>query len=130
MPAIQVSSKLSVTLASLACVLLLICQLTPVESKLLRSSRYFDDEPYGAGPYGGGAVRTGERAIVTVRGARDTYSGLPPRRLTLESSPYAGGYPRGIYDRLDGYGGRRPLGMMGSDLVPVGPYGAGLGYDR
>lgn len=129
------------SLAALACLVLVVGQFWSAESKLIRPSHYYDDVEGGYGRYGGGgsygAGRTGERAIVTVRGARNTYSGLPPRRLTLESSPYAGGYPmRGVYDRLDGYGGggRRPIGMMGSDLVPVGPYGGAYGggprFDR
>jgi hypothetical protein len=129
-----ISSKLPVVLASLACLVLLAGHFRAAESKLLRPAPYYDE---GFGPYAGGRpygpVRTGERAIVTVRGARDTYSGLPPRHMALESGPYAGSYPmRGVYDRLDGYGsiGRRPLGMM-SDLVPVGmgSFG-GPRYDR
>lgn len=117
------SSRVSlVSLTGLVLILVALGQFASVESKLLRPTRHYEDD--FDGPYGR-PFRTGERAIVTVRGARDTYSGLPPRHLAIEAGPY-GGYPRGIYDRLDGgYGGPRgrPYGL-GSDLVPVGPYGS------
>lgn len=117
-------SAISKILTALACLVMVSLQLSDfAQAKLIRPQRYFDDNYDGMAYAGshlmgsGGAFRTGERALVTVRGARDTYNGLPPRSLALESAPYQGAYPRrGIYDRLDGYG----RGGYMSDLVPIG----------
>lgn len=82
------------------------------EAKLLRRSRYYDDLG-GAGydgPYGSGVpMPTGERAILTVRGARSPYDGSAPSKIAIEDNPYIGSYPRGVYNRLDGYGARPPI---------------------
>lgn len=89
------------------------------EAKLLRRSRYQDDYLGGYdSPYAAGA--TGERAIVTVRGARNPYDGSAPSKITIEDNPYRGAYPRGVYDRLDGYGG-------GARYPRMDPYGYGMG---
>lgn len=90
----------------LAVVVLMALWLCCAEAKFLRRSPYYDDLD---GMYGAGSrnVPTGERAILTVRGARNPYDGSAPGRLTIEDNPWRGPYPRGIYDRLDGYGGGR-----------------------
>lgn len=81
------------------------------EAKLLgsRRSRFYDDGSsfggYGAGSYG---MPTGERAMITVRGARNPYDGSAPSKISIEDNPYRGPYPRGVYDRQDlAYGGMR-----------------------
>lgn len=102
---------------------------SPAEAKFLRRSRYMD-EGYGGydSPYGGSmAVPTGERAIVTVRGARNPYDGTAPSKITIEDNPYRGPYPSGIYDRLDGYN-RRPMYPRG-DMGYSNPYGGYGGYN-
>lgn len=87
-------------------VLLVACLLfcLPSEAKLFRPNYPYDDpydQPFGA---------SGQRAIVRVSGARDTYDGRAPSRLILEDSPWGSGYApsRGIYDRNDYGRGRMP----------------------
>lgn len=86
--------------------LLAIVFVASSEAKLLRRSRFYDDQ--FDGPY---PVPSGERAIVTVRGARHPFDGSAPAKIAIEDNPYRGPYPRGVYDRLDagyGRGGARP----------------------
>lgn len=99
-------------IVALAAVLVLICCLaSPLEAKLLRRQRIYDDS-FGGSPYGGydgpqSGVATGERAIMTIRGARGPY-GMAPSRIQIEDNPYRGPYPRGVYDRLESsYSGGR-----------------------
>lgn len=106
----SISSKIITQIIAVLTIVGLICGLS-TEAKLLRRSRYYD-EPYlnGGGfdgPYASGA--TGERAIVTVRGARNPYDGSAPSKIIIEDNPYRGAYPRGVYDRLDGGYGRPPI---------------------
>ena len=80
-----------------------------IEAKLLRRSRYYDDiggydSTYGPGAMG--AMPTGERAILTVRGTRNPYDGSAPSKIAIEDQPHRGPLPRGVYDRLDAYGAR------------------------
>lgn len=73
---------------------------------------------------------TGERALITVRGAHNPYDGRAPQKLTIEDQPYRRGpYPRGVYDRLDGYGSS-PLGMgLGMGMGGyAGRYPGGYGH--
>lgn len=93
------------TATIVALVAIISCSL--LEAKLLRRQRIYDDQLGGYdGPYSGGA--TGERAIVTVRGARNPYDGSAPSRIAIEDNPYRGQYPRGVYDRLEsGYSRQR-----------------------
>lgn len=85
------------------------------EAKLLSSRQRFFDEPYANTPYG--SMATGERAVITVRGARNPYDGRAPARLTIEDDPYRGPLPRGIYDRLD----NRPMPYAGGySRYPMG----------
>lgn len=90
-------------------------------------SRFYDD-PYSSSydrPYSGG--RTGERAIVTVAGARNTYDGRAPSKIALDDR--YGGLPYGRYDRLDAGRGRQPFypgnfgGLMGGYGGLMGGYG-------
>lgn len=124
------SNQIGLLIFALA--MLTVCQVvTPNEAKLLRSSRYFDDyssSPYDS-PYSGSAVvPTGERAIVTVRGARSPYDGSAPGRIAIEDQPYhRGPLPRGVYDRAPAYprqldGGYSHHGGYGSGY---GGYGSG-----
>lgn len=116
----------------LATIALIINQVAiPGEAMLLRRSRYLDDynsSPYET-PYGGAAMPTGERAIVTVRGARSPYDGSAPSRIAIEDQPFRGPYPRGVYDRMPMY--PRPSGGYGSGLGSGYPgYNSGYGFGR
>lgn len=77
-------------IVALATVLVLICCLaSPLEAKLLRRQRIYDDS-FGGSPYGGydgpqTGMATGERAIMTIRGARGPY-GMPPSRIQIEDN--------------------------------------------
>lgn len=102
-------SSLSNVIKPIVALVVICCLVSqPLEAKLLRRQRIYDDSFGGLssydGPYSGGA--TGERAIMTIRGARGGPYGMPPSRIQIEDNPYRGSYPRGVYDRLDGYGGR------------------------
>lgn len=126
----QSPSKLSTTVFVVGCsVILLIGFLQPLEAKLLGRQRFYEDPYAESGPYGGA---TGERAIITVRGARNPYSGYAPAKIAIEDEPYRGPYPRGVYDRLDsgyGRGGMRPMpyGMGYGQSMLGGGYGGGYG---
>lgn len=81
--------------------------LLATEAKLFGRSRYYEDsmDPY----YPSASGRTGERAILTVRGARNPYDGSAPGKMIIQDNPYRGPFPRGVYDRVDpsydrGYG--------------------------
>lgn len=104
------SSNRTQLMAALALVALS-CTLLAAEAKLLRGSPRYDDfdSGYGDGLYGSGSnyVRTGERALMTVRGARNPHSGRTLTNMQLEAEPFRN--PRGIYDRLDGYGRGGPV---------------------
>lgn len=120
------------TLAALA---LLVLQLTSqhgvADAKLLRRSRYYDDIDGGYGGYGGSphgmssSVPTGERALLTVRGARNPYDGSAPSKLAIEDQPFRGSYPRGVYDRLDG---GRPMYPQQDSYSGYGGYNGIGGY--
>lgn len=106
------------TTVAIAIIMGLIC-CSASDAKLLRRSRLYEDSLGGYdGPYNGGA--TGERAIVTVRGARNPYDGSAPSRIAIEDNPYRGPYPRGVYDRLDSGYSRR---ASGSPYYPQRDYG-------
>lgn len=97
-----------------AALLAIVCYSAFADAKLLRRSRFYED-PIGAydGPYGNLGGATGERALLTVRGARNPYDGSAPSKIAIEDNPYRGAYPRGVYDRLDsgysrGIGSRMP----------------------
>lgn len=62
-----------------------------------RQTRYIDEQEGDFDARGS----TGERAIITVRGARNPYDGRAPSKLIIEDNPYRGAYPRGVYDRID-----------------------------
>ena len=101
------SSNQIVKLAAALLVLALVYSSQVSEAKLLRRSRYYDDFDYDRGYGPAVPVATGERALITVRGARHPYDGSAPAKIAIEDNPYRGSYPRGVYDRLDGYGGGR-----------------------
>lgn len=136
MSQINSSKLISVVAVVLALVYCCLAASGSSEAKLLRRSRYQDDYLGGYDmPYSGA---TGERAIVTVRGARNPYDGSAPSKIAIEDNPYRGAYPRGVYDRLDGYAGSRYpradpyLGGgggggygMGGFGGPYGGYGSG-----
>lgn len=90
------------------------------EAKLLRQ-HLFDDSYSGAydRPYA-----SGQRALITVGGARNTYDGRAPSKLIIEDQPWGSGLApsRGIYDRLDVPRGPR------MPLYPAGGYGGMGGY--
>lgn len=99
--------------ATFVALLAVVYSSSSVDAKLLRRSRYYED-PIGSydGPYGNLGGATGERAIVTVRGARN-YDSSVPSKIAIEDNPYRGPYPRGVYDRIDssysrGIGSRMP----------------------
>jgi len=106
----KMSAKFVVSIA-----LALVCVSVCADAKLLRHSRYFD-EGYD---YPAAGHSTGERAILTVRGTRNPYDGSAPNKLAIQDEPHRGPFPRGVYDRTDGYGmSRYPMGRPG--------FGAGL----
>lgn len=116
-------------IAAFLALLAIFCYSSLVDAKLLRRSRFYED-PIGSydGPYGNLGGATGERAIVTVRGARNPYDGSAPSKIAIEDNPYRGPYPRGVYDRLDssysrGIGSRMPY-------YPQSDYGYNSGYNR
>jgi len=98
-------------------VISLIACCSVLEAKLLRRSRIFGEDSYGGGGYNGpySAGATGERALITIRGARNPYDGTAPSKIAIEDNPYRGPYPRGVYDRLDS-------GRIGR-MYPQGDYG-------
>lgn len=105
------SANMIKQILALIALLLIVCPMTLTEAKLLRTrSRIYEDSLIGGGGYGSGGPyamggATGERAILTVRGARSPYDGSAPSKIAIEDNPYRGPYPRGVYDRLDsGYG--------------------------
>lgn len=81
--------------------------LVSSEAKLFGRSRYYENDMDQY--YPSASVRTGERAILTVRGARNPYDGSAPSRLAIEDNPLRGPLPRGVYDRLDSGYGRYPI---------------------
>lgn len=92
-------------------------------------SRIYNDQPggmYDNGPYGMQPGATGERALITVRGARHPYDGSAPNKMIIEDQPYRRGpYPRGVYDRLDMGYGRMPMSSMMGPMMDYGyPYRA------
>lgn len=108
--------------------LLVVVFCASLDAKLLRRSRYYDNPMMGGydRPYEGGA--TGERAIVTVRGARNPYDGSAPSRIQIEDNPYRGPLPRGVYDRLDGgYSGGGRMRDYGYSRGGYGNYMGGGG---
>lgn len=113
---------MSASKSLLVILVLVVVAVASCQAKL-RRSRYFD-EGYDSAPYASGS--TGERAILTVRGTRNPYDGSAPSKIAIEDNPYRGPYPRGVYDRLDGYSrGRYPGGSMRFDPYGYnqGPYG-------
>lgn len=94
---------------------LTIASVTAGEAKLMRRSHNFDtahsdeyaDEGalranHRSGPRGG-AMATGERVVIKVRGAVDHSDGTAPSKLAIEDQPHRGPLPRGVYERLDGH---------------------------
>lgn len=124
------ASKISkMTLLCGVAAVLIAAMVQPLEAKLLGRQRFYEDSYGEGGPYGGA---TGERAIITVRGARNPYSGHAPGKMAIEDDPYRGPYPRGVYDRLDsgyGRGGLRPMPYGGYPQTALGGYGGYSGFN-
>lgn len=91
-----------------------------LDAKLLSRQRFYED-PYATGMGSYGPMATGQRALITVRGARNPYDGSAPAKLAIEHDSYRGPYPaRGVYDRLDM---QRPMGGY-----PMGGYPLASSY--
>lgn len=120
------SSRL-ITISALVIVAVASSVAVSGDAKLLRRSRYYGDGPMDGydSPYASGS--TGERAIITVRGARNPYDGSAPNKLIIEDQPYTRGpYPRGVYDRLEpGY--NRPMSPLSEAYSGYSGYSGGYG---
>lgn len=119
----QINKVLFKSLQFLLAFLILVSTSTlEIQAKIIKQ-QFFNDG-YGDMPYA-----TGERAIVTVRGARNPWDGSAPRKIIIEDDPYRGPLPIGPYGRLDG--GRMPYGGygMGGGYPGMGPYPMGS-YNR
>lgn len=139
-PSASSACKLIKQALALMSLLLIVCSISQTtEAKLLRTrSRIYEDSLIGGGyggGYGGGGPyamggATGERAILTVRGARNPYDGSAPSKIAIEDNPYRGPYPRGVYDRLDGgYGRPSRYPMYPPQGGDYGYFNGGGGYN-